>query len=184
MPRPTMAADQGRWYKPTLGWHVNEWPDGMSKAEFVSQCGIALGKWYWATGLRFEYGGDDIIFYMSGALPTFTSARSEWPPAKGESRTCNIWLAKHFGHTLHNDASQAQGQSCNLLFELMHEIGHVLGFEHTSRKTSIMYSSLQYPFVQELDEMDLITARKKYPLEIGSNTFEGLRANYLAMVTK
>lgn len=173
-PRGAQAnAEPMRWHKPVLGWRALEWPNNFDRDTFVSQCAIAMSKWRSATGLRFEYGGDDVLFRMSSALPTYVSARAEWPPPRGESRTCNIWLSASWAHTLHNEAGQESGLACNMQYELLHEIGHVLGFEHTGRATSGMYSSSQYPFALVLDAEDEETARARYASDANHRVFLG-----------
>lgn len=174
LPRKAKAdAEPMRWHKPVLGWRALEWPDNFDRATFMSQCAIALSKWHLATGLRFEYGGDDILFRMSAALPDYVSARSEWPPPRGESRTCNIWLSSSWAHTLHNEAGQEAGLACNVHYELLHEIGHALGFDHVGRQTSVMYSSSQYPFALALDAEDESTARARYAPDAKHRVFLG-----------
>ena len=167
LPTQTSAAPL-RWYKPTLGWRVKETLPGVPMANLISMFGIALSHWHFATGLRFEYGGDDFLVYTSSTLGEYVAGRAEMPASYGESRTCNVWLNSMLHHTI-SDADRRGGVECDLLFTIMHEIGHVLGFSHTGRTGSIMRPSFDYPAVNALDEGDFELARERYSPAVAGN---------------
>uniref|UniRef100_A0A1I7YZX5 ZnMc domain-containing protein n=1 Tax=Steinernema glaseri TaxID=37863 RepID=A0A1I7YZX5_9BILA len=149
------------WHKPILTWNISSFSDQLSEGETREAIHRAFSAWEKALPMNFleisQGRNADIVIGFAERKPKESRDITGTSAAETNGARILLWNDQEWSYLDRQSAPEAT----DLYHVLLHEIGHVLGMEHSQDKSSIMYPTFASK-KKDIGHVDVENVRKLY----------------------
>ncbi|KAK0395894.1 hypothetical protein QR680_001476 [Steinernema hermaphroditum] len=149
------------WQKSVLTWSISSFPKQLTESEIREQIHRAFSAWEKALPINFleisRERNANIVISFEERKPKESHDITGISAAETHGARILLWNDQQWSYRNKNSTLGVT----NLYHTLLHEIGHVLGMEHSQNPDSIMYPTFTSE-KKDIDQEDVDNVRKLY----------------------